>query len=1102
MNEHFHDEPQFQEVKKRVWDLARGGYDVELDAIIPPGRHNWRTVLQAVERQARSLPRWRSQVRKPVWSVGSTINDEFEVKRELGKGGMAKVFEVVRLRDKQIFAVKVALRSRRESQSGKRHGTLAERRFEENLLYEIAAWLTLRPNPHVVRCHFFRFFGDEIAVFLEYVHGPSLNDWLKVQHQELDLQKALTLAIHVARGMAWLHRHGVIHQDIKPRNILLDTSKGFHTAKISDFGIAQNRHTVRSNDTSSKKTVPCRGYDPVYASPEQRRGGSLSPATDVWTWALTTLTLLAGSPYWIKGQDKTRWPDTCNSLETHIGIPDDLKCLLRSCTAERPQDRPDSASVCEFLEEIYQQCFKSKCPNAPPPKDVEVSEEVGISNESLTRIDSIIGGPEIGAGIMAAKEAKDYLEALERVYAKHRDAEIKNIERLRTVPHPHTAAVCKALTALISAFPDNKIVAWIEAEISNLGQYARPEDVVVWIEDVGLFVFEVKSHSPDGIRSFENGVPQVAYRGNVFGDTDLLDQPRDFAYKLEGELRKHFDDNGKGPPPLYFSGWLPNVSRDDIDRLGAVLSEAQVWLSDMGNAEVILSRVAEMKNITRGGNVSRDALELICSVFGSTSGLRRTDPPRPTQFGSMGHQIDRKRMQLKKLTEEQEKLAFNPNLLRGPKVIRGVAGSGKTVVLANAVAEVYLRAMAERSSRKLFAALMTNELPKVLVLCYNRALAPYLSDLITECFDRRKPNADWTLPRNVLTVTNIDRLACQHLPPLVKYDPNKIDETVNVLNEKESLYHTFDHVFIDEGQDTKLAWYPWIRHLPIPDEEDSSSIVVFYDEAQNLYGVRRPGVGGTPPWRDLLGREPNPLGMRTVMRVGHRNTNQILSFSFSLLLGAFATRNPQMAQFAEINSWEKETIPDDAKIDHPNAGKRCVEKLDERQYRVNFAVSDGPVPNVHVIVSEEELVRNLVNQVRQTVDVNQGNVEPSNILIMVPERQNIVPIVQSLNNTGIHVHVPLKMAGAFGPGADGGCFQRGHVTVSTIKSAKGYTAPVCHVAFVHKLCRDNLPLDREQKDRAQLHVACTRSSLFLDVWGCHSDLMSEAAKARDAVAHQ
>ena len=205
---------------------------------------------------------------------------------------------------------------------------------------------------------------------------------------------------------------------------------------------------------------------------------------------------------------------------------------------------------------------------------------------------------------------------------------------------------------------------------------------MAWIEGVGVFVVEVKSHTIRGIRRFDNNVPVVVYRGHQEADVNLLDQPRRFAYALKDVLERACDEAGIVPPPLYFAGWLPNVSPEDVASVSATVNPDKVWLSDMLEGTTFLARLACMKNLTRGSSAERSSLKCFCSVFGTRMPPGPIVYPGPKPFPTLGHLIDRKNRQLKIMTKEQEQLAFNPNLLRGPKVIRGVAGSGKTVVLA------------------------------------------------------------------------------------------------------------------------------------------------------------------------------------------------------------------------------------------------------------------------------------------------------------------------------------------------------------------------------------------------------------------------------------
>ncbi len=701
------------------------------------------------------------------------------------------------------------------------------------------------------------------------------------------------------------------------------------------------------------------------------------------------------------------------------------------------------------------------------------------------------------------------LAELDRSLRRHPDAEVKNVDRLRCSVHPHATAVCRALSALLRAFADTKIVCLLEAEISREGKWSRPEDIVAWIQGVGVFVVEVKSHPIAGIRRFENNVPQVMYQGKEYADTDLLDQPRDFAYKLKVALGREVDEAGVPAPALYYAGWLPNVSHGDVAAIGAEVSPDKVWLSDMLDRETFLSRLPTMSNLTDGQGAVRESLEPLVRCFGATSGLMCARHRRQLSPISLGHTIDQRCNQLKRLTAEQESLAFSPNLLRGPKVIRGVAGSGKTVVLANAVADAFLRAQREPG---LFQT--GDDSLHVLVLCFNRALVPYLEQLILQCFDARKPFADWRIPGARLEVCNIDRFAYRHLPQSFR-DVGIADRVDQILASEFPDRHRFDHVLVDEGQDFDLAWYPLLREVAKPAIEDGLSIVVFYDEAQNLYGMKRPGTGDAPAWKDLLGVVPNRRGLRTIMRVGHRNTNEILSFSFNMLLGAFAEHDPEMVTFSEMSQYEGETIPQDPSLDHPNAGRKCVEKLAPRRYRVHFAVHRGPPPEVRRFATRREVLRALSDELLRLVRSDQGQVDPSDLLVMTPTRAGVAEIMDHLEHAGIQCHCPIRLTedqqrrrpgiaqsqGKSDP-RDQPIFQDLRVTVSTPNSAKGYTAHVCYLVFPEDFPEPgSTTREQEQQTRAGFHAACTRATLMLQVWGTGGALLREAERAADDSRH-
>jgi hypothetical protein len=704
----------------------------------------------------------------------------------------------------------------------------------------------------------------------------------------------------------------------------------------------------------------------------------------------------------------------------------------------------------------------------------------------------------------------DELAQLEKSLRWHKDAEVINIDRLKTNSHKHTVGMCKVINTIIESFPKNKLRFLVEVEISSIGKSALPEDIVVWVEEIGLFVLEVKSHNIEGIRRFENNVPQVIYQGQPYADKDLLDQPRDFAYKLRGVLEPLFEDADLELPALYFAGWLPYVTPGEVASRNGEVAIDRVWLSDMLEREEFLARLPKMKNITRGKGAVRSGLDLCMSVFGCTSGLRNNYRPRPVIPHTLSQLIHERERQLKKLTIEQERLAFSPNLVKGPKVIRGVVGSGKTILMANAIAERFLREYSHSSQRQLF--IEDNKI-KILALCYNVALIDFIREKIQQCFDHRKPNGEWRLPTERLQIINIDQYASKLLKKMnIRYDVYNKEKMVDSLLELGVPdKQKYDHVFIDEGQDVELVWYPLIREVA-KSTSDGLSIVVFYDEAQNVYGVKAPGSTPTlPKWEDLLGSVPHPRGLETVMRVGHRNTNEILTFSFNILLGAFADYDPEMAVFTNLNEYTKKTIPDDPSLNHPNAGKPCVEIVGKRQYQINFAVRRGPLPMVFRKTNREELLDEMIKTIRAQTNKSVANVDPRDILIMTPKKESLLEIISALDSAGIDWHCPNIFKFQNDPRVNAKSendlknwdprkepfFQEGCVTASTIKSAKGYTAHICHIVFIEDfpLNSESNNKEVEQRCRAELHVACTRATLSVNLWGCGGPLMQEAEDA-------
>src|SRR5262245_18856302 len=149
----------------------------------------------------------RLLARQP-WPVGHVLLDDFEVEGVLGQGGMGTVYLVRQRSTGRPLAVK---RARVEHPDSRR-------RF----LAELQLWMDLADHPHLGPCRFFRTIQDEVVIFTDLAAGGSLADW--ITHGKLTrLADVIDLAVQVAWGLHALHERGLVHQDVKPANVLMST---------------------------------------------------------------------------------------------------------------------------------------------------------------------------------------------------------------------------------------------------------------------------------------------------------------------------------------------------------------------------------------------------------------------------------------------------------------------------------------------------------------------------------------------------------------------------------------------------------------------------------------------------------------------------------------------------------------------------------------------------------------------------------------------------------------------------------------------------------------------------------------------------------------
>lgn len=207
--------------------------------------------------------------------VGQTLGGRYEVREVIGTGGMAIVYQAYCTVLHRFVAIKVL-----------KEEFATDGEFRKRFYNEAQAVAKLSHN-NIVSIYDVCQDGDGPEyIVMELCEGVTLKDYLRKKHR-LTWQETLYFARQVARGLDHAHSRGIIHQDIKPQNIML-LEDG--TAKVMDFGIA----SFANNQDTRKVTSEAIG-SVHYISPEQAKGITADFRTDLYSLGVVMYEMLTGT---------------------------------------------------------------------------------------------------------------------------------------------------------------------------------------------------------------------------------------------------------------------------------------------------------------------------------------------------------------------------------------------------------------------------------------------------------------------------------------------------------------------------------------------------------------------------------------------------------------------------------------------------------------------------------------------------------------------------------------------------------------------------------------------------------------------------------------
>lgn len=289
----------------------------------------------------------------PELSQESTASDTapnipgLRVIRPLGRGGMGGVWLAFHEKLQRLVAVKLILREALSSE-------IARARFEA----EARAAATIR-HPNVVQIDELGFSNGEPYLVMEFIPGGTLAAFL--EHATPSPREIASLLIPIAKALAFVHKAGILHRDLKPNNILLQPKNGLsqnmtndssiefserslledYSPKIADFGLAK----LIAVDQEASSFQVTRDGDilgtPSYMAPEQVINEAVGPWTDIYALGAILYQMASGKPPFTAASPWETWNLVVEAEPAALdkAIPKDLRAICHKCLEKTPASR-------------------------------------------------------------------------------------------------------------------------------------------------------------------------------------------------------------------------------------------------------------------------------------------------------------------------------------------------------------------------------------------------------------------------------------------------------------------------------------------------------------------------------------------------------------------------------------------------------------------------------------------------------------------------------------------------------------------------------------------------------------------------------------------
>ena len=253
---------------------------------------------------------------------------EYRIVDFLGAGGMGEVYRAMHSKIGRIAAVKVLTQTTQTSG------------FVERFFNEARIQASLQ-HPNVATLYDFCEVAGQPCIIMEYVDGETISERIEAYRAPLPLSETVYVFQKVCEAIEYVHRHGVLHRDIKSNNIKI-SSQG--EVKLLDFGIAKAQGTQQQLTQVGSVIGTLQ-----YLAPELIRGGAADASGDIWALGVLLYEMVTGrTPF-----DADTVGDLCDRIgrvqytppaQLNPGVPREIAAVIGHCLRKNPSERYRAAT--------------------------------------------------------------------------------------------------------------------------------------------------------------------------------------------------------------------------------------------------------------------------------------------------------------------------------------------------------------------------------------------------------------------------------------------------------------------------------------------------------------------------------------------------------------------------------------------------------------------------------------------------------------------------------------------------------------------------------------------------------------------------------------